>query len=388
MGAHMNNFMYYNPTKIVFGEHSIKKLAQLVPEKARVLITYGGESAKKYGTLDEVKQALGQRDVFEFGGIEPNPQYATLMKATELIKQHNIDYLLAVGGGSVIDGSKFIAAAACYQGDAWQIWAEKKQITQALPLGCVLTLPATGSEMNPTAVVSNAEKQAKVGHSSPLLYPQFSILDPKKTYTLPTKQIANGVADAFVHVIEQYLTYPVYAKVQDRFAEGLLLILIEEGPKALTDKENYDVRATIMWNATLALNGLIGLGVPQDWATHRIGHQITALYDLDHAQTLAVILPALLTIQKDSKRLKLLQYAERVWHITNGSEDEKINQAIEKTQQFFEYLGIATQLSAYGVPESAIDRIIDSLVSLNILPLGEHQDIDAIKVRKILSLCY
>lgn len=384
----MNNFTYYNPTKIVFGEHSIKKLAQLVPDNARILITYGGESAKKYGTLDDVKQALGDRQFFEFGGIEPNPQYATLMKAVDVVKQQNIDYLLAVGGGSVIDGTKFIAAAASYQGDAWQMWQEKKPISQALPLGCVLTLPATGSEMNAAAVVSNDEKHAKIGYHSPLLYPQFSILDPKKTYTLPTKQIANGVADAFVHVMEQYLTYPVYAKVQDRFAEGLLLTLIEEGPKALTDKENYDVRATIMWNATLALNGLIGVGVPQDWATHRIGHQITALYGLDHAQTLAVVLPALMSVQRETKRLKLLQYAERVWHITTGSDEERINQAIEKTQQFFEDLGIATRLSAYGIPESGIDKIIDSLESLNHLPLGEHNDIDATKVRKILSLSY
>lgn len=384
----MNNFMYYNPTEIVFGENSIKKLAQLMPEDARILITYGGESAKKYGTLDEVKQALGQRQFFEFSGIEPNPRYATLMKAVELVKQHKIDYLLAVGGGSVIDGTKFIAAAAVYQGDVWSMWQEKKPITHALPLGCVLTLPATGSEMNPTAVISNDDIQAKMGYKSPLLYPRFSILDPKKTYTLPGKQIANGVADAFVHVIEQYLTYPVYAKVQDRFAEGLLLTLIEEGPKALTDKENYDVRATIMWNATLALNGLIGVGVPQDWATHRIGHQVTALYGLDHAQTLAVILPALLSVQRENKRLKLLQYAERVWQITTGSEEERINKAIEKTVSFFEDLGIATRLSAYGVPESAIEAIIESLESLHILPLGEHNDIDSLKVRKILSLCY
>jgi NADP-dependent alcohol dehydrogenase len=384
----MNNFDYYNPTKIIFGAHRIAELANLIPADAKILITYGGQSAQKYGTLDDVKSALGQRDYIEFGGIEPNPQYETLMKAVALVKQHNINFLLAVGGGSVIDGTKFISIAALYDGDAWDMWSNKKPVNRALPLGCVLTIPATGSETNTRAVVSNDTLKMKVGYHHTLFYPQFAILDPTKSYTLPVRQVANGVVDAFIHVIEQYLTYPVYNKVQDRFAEGLLLTLIEEGPKALTEPENYDVRATIMWSATLALNGLIALGVPQDWATHRIGHQITALYGLDHAQTLAIVLPALLHVQRDSKRLKLLQFAERVWGITDGDEQEKIDRAIACTKAFFEQMGMVCLLSAYGIPESAIDDVTHSLEKMHHLPLGEHQDIDAIKVRRILSLCY
>lgn len=384
----MNNFDYYNPTKIIFGANRIADLDKVIPADAKILITYGGESARKYGTLDEVKQALGARQYFEFGGIEPNSQYSTLMKAVELVRQHQIDYLLAVGGGSVIDGTKFISIASPYEGDAWDMWSNKKPVDKALPLGCVLTLPATGSETNNRAVVSNDGKRMKMGYHNNFFYPRFAILDPKKSYTLPVRQVANGVVDAFVHVMEQYLTYPVYNKVQDRFAEGLLLTLIEEGPKALTEPENYDVRATIMLSATLALNGLIAVGVPQDWATHRIGHQITALYGLDHGQTIAIVLPALLSVQRNEKQIKLLQYAERVWGITQGNKDEKINKAIEKTKAFFEQMGIICQLSSYGIPESAIDEITESLEKINFLPLGEHRDIDAIKVRRILSLCY
>lgn len=384
----MLNFNYYNPTKVLFGTGRIGDLDSQIPPQARILITYGGGSVKKFGTLAEVKAALGDREIVEFGGIEPNPHFDTLMAAVELVKSNKIDFLLAVGGGSVIDGTKFIAAASLYSGDIWKMWSSRSPIQQALPIGCVLTLPATGSEMNATAVVTNVELQAKMAHSHPLLFPQFAILDPHKSYTLPTRQIANGVVDAFIHVIEQYLTYPVYGKVQDRFAEGLLLTLIEEGPKALIEPENYDVRATIMWAATQALNGLIGAGVPQDWATHRIGHQITALYGLDHAQTLAVLLPSLLRVKRDDKRLKLLQYAERVWGIHEGDEKQRIDSAIEKTELFFEQMGISCQLSSYGVPENAIDRIIVSLEGLNILPLGEHNDISVIEIRKILSLCY
>lgn len=257
-----------------------------------------------------------------------------------------------------------------------------------LPIGCVVTLPATGSEMNGTAVISHAGLNAKLSHKHPLLFPRFALLDPKKSYTLPEKQVANGVVDAFVHVAEQYLTYPVYGKVQDRYAEGLMLTLIEEGPKALVEKENYDARASIMWSATQALNGLIGLGVPQDWSTHRMGYYFTVYYGLDHAQTLAVILPSVLDIQKKTKRLKLLQYAERVWGLTEGDEEMRINSAIALTRRFFEEMGIATSLRAYGIPESCIEDAINYLKRFNLLPLGEHKDINEIEVRRILSLSY
>ncbi|PWC22117.1 NADH-dependent alcohol dehydrogenase [Brenneria roseae subsp. roseae] len=383
----MNDFEYYNPTRILFGRQKVSSITQYIPIHAKVLITYGGGSAEKYGTLNEVRAALGERDYIEFGGIEPNPHVDTLMKAVALVKENNIDFLLAVGGGSVVDGTKFIAAAV-YQDDIWDIWVKKRPLSKALPLGCVMTLPATGSEMNATAVVSNTTLGVKTGYNHPLLFPRFAVLDPQKSYTLPERQVANGIVDAFVHVIEQYLTYPVYGKVQDRFAEGLLLTLIEEGPKALSEPENYDVRATITWSATLALNGLIGAGVPQDWATHRIGHQLTALYGLDHAQTLAVLLPALLHVQRTKKQQKLLQYAERVWQLTDGDTEQRIQQAINKTREFFESMGLRTRMRDYDLPENAVEEIITSLDTFNILPQGEHKDIDESVAREILRLSY
>ncbi|MDR0805775.1 MAG: iron-containing alcohol dehydrogenase [Enterobacteriaceae bacterium] len=384
----MFNFDYYNPTRIIFGTERINDLDNYVPKNANVMITYGGGSAKKFGTIDEVKQALGSRECIEFGGIEPNPHYDTLMKAVEIVKRENIDFLIAVGGGSVIDGTKFIAAATYFKGDAWESWINNQPLEQVLPLGCVVTLPATGSEMNGTAVISNTALKAKLSHKHPLLFPRFAILDPRKTYTLPTKQVANGVVDAFVHVMEQYLTYPVYGKVQDRYAEGLLLTLIEEGPKALTEPDNYNVKATIMWSATQALNGLIGVGVPQDWASHRIGYYLTIHHGLDHAQTLAILLPAVLDVQRETKRLKLLQYAERVWGITQGNEEQRINSAIQLTREFFESMGLPTYMRAYNIPESAIDDAINYLKRFNLLPLGEHKDITAAEARQILSLSY
>ncbi|MBP8265735.1 MAG: iron-containing alcohol dehydrogenase, partial [Zoogloea sp.] len=346
----MLNFDYYNPTQIVFGKGSVARLSQLVPADARVLVLYGGGSAERNGTLAEVEEALGERTVQRFGGIEPNPSYETLMEAVALIRREKLDFLLAVGGGSVIDGTKFVAAAVDYPRDPWHILETfGTEIASALPFGAVLTLPATGSEMNNGSVISRKSIQAKLPFSSPHTFPRFSVLDPVKTFTLPPRQIANGVVDAFVHVIEQYLTYPVNAPVQDRYAEGLLQTLIEVGPQALALPEDYDVRANLMWAATQALNGLIGAGVPQDWATHMIGHEITAMFGLDHAQTLAVVLPAMLDLRREAKRDKLLQYAARVWNIDTGSDDARIDAAIARTRAFFESLGVKTRLSDYGI---------------------------------------
>ncbi|MTW35396.1 iron-containing alcohol dehydrogenase [Pseudoduganella danionis] len=360
--------------------------ATLVPETARVLILYGGASAEKTGTLAEVRAALGSRSVHEFGGIEPNPSYETLMRAVQLVRAERLDFLLAVGGGSVIDGSKFVAAAALYDGEPWEI-AEQggANIRRALPIGTVLTLPATGSEMNNGAVVTRKATQAKLPFRNPLLFPQFSILDPSKTFTLPTKQVANGLVDAYVHTIEQYLTYPVQALVQDRFAEGLLQTLIEIAPQAVAAPDDYTTRANLMWTATLALNGLIGAGVPQDWATHMIGHELTALYDIDHARTLAIVLPALLEVQRDSKHAKLLQYGARVWNISTGSEAERITAAIASTRAFFEGLGIPTRLSAYELGQDAVEAVLRQLESHRMTALGEHRDIDLARSRRILE---
>ena len=382
----MQSFTFYNPTQIVFGADKVAELASLVPATAKVLILYGGASAEKTGTLAEVRAALGERVVQEFGGIEPNPTYETLMQAVERVQREKIDFLLAVGGGSVIDGTKFVAAAACFEGDAWDILLQRGgNVTRALPFGTVLTLPATGSEMNSGAVVTRKATHTKLAFMSRHVFPVFSVLDPTKTFTLPPRQIANGIVDAFVHTVEQYLTYPVQGLAQDHFAEGLLQTLVEIAPKALAEPEDYDTRANLMWTATLALNGLIGAGVPQDWATHMIGHELTALYDIDHARTLAIVLPSLLNVQRNTKRAKLLQFAERVWHITSGTDDERIDAAIERTRAFFESLGIPTRLSGYDLGSEAVDAVIKQLESHGMTSLGEHQDITPQVSRTILE---
>ncbi|EKY3087281.1 alcohol dehydrogenase [Cronobacter dublinensis] len=382
----MNNFNLHNPTHIAFGKGAISELRSLIPADSRVLITYGGGSVKKTGVLDQVYSALNGLDVLEFSGIEPNPSYETLMKAVELVRKEKVTFLLAVGGGSVLDGTKFIAAAAHYTAasDPWHILETRgSDITDAIPMGSVLTLPATGSESNKGAVVSRRATGDKQAFHSPFVQPRFAILDPVYTYTLPPRQVANGVVDAFVHTVEQYVTYPVNAKIQDRFAEGILLTLIEEGPKALEEPENYDVRANLMWAATQALNGLIGAGVPQDWATHMLGHELTAMHGLDHAQTLAVVLPALWNEKRNEKRAKLLQYAGRVWNITEGSDDERIDAAIAATRRFFETMGAPTRLRDYDLDGSSIPALLAKLEEHGLTALGEHQDITLDVSRRI-----
>ena len=382
----MFNFDFYNPTRIVFGPDTIARLDDLVPTDARVMVLFGGQSARKTGTLAQVNEALGARHVQEFGGIEPNPSYETLMQAVAQVREQQLDFLLAVGGGSVIDGTKFVAAAVGYEGDAWNILETRGAgIRQALPFANVLTLPATGSEMNHSGVVTRRATQAKLPFRSVHVFPQFSILDPSKTQTLPVRQLANGVVDAFVHVMEQYLTYPVDARVQDRFAEGLLQTLIEIGPQVLKESADYSTRANLMWTATLALNGLIGAGVPQDWSTHMIGHELTALHGIDHARTLAIVLPANLKVRREAKRAKLLQYAERVWHISQGNDEQRIDAAIQKTRTFFESLGLPTRLAAYQLDADDIDGLLKQLDAHRLTALGEHSDVTLDVSRQILE---
>lgn len=378
---------FYNPTRIILGKGRIAELDQHINANARVLVLYGGGSVERNGTLAEVRQALGTRHVQLFSGIEPNPTYETLMQAVELIRRDQLDFLLAVGGGSVIDGTKFVAAAVHFTGDPWDILLTGgTNVTTALPLASVLTLPATGSEMNNGAVITRAVDKAKLPMHSDQVFPQFSILDPSTTFSLPAKQVSNGVVDAFVHVIEQYLTVPFNSPLQDRFAEGLLQTLIEIGQQAVTESDNEEVRANLMWAASLALNGLIGAGVPQDWSTHLLGHELTALYGLDHAQTLAVVLPAMLQVRREAKRAKLLQYAQRVWQLTDGSEDERIDAAIDQTRSFFETVGVPTRLSDYGLDESCIEPVLEQLQTHGMTALGEHGDITPEVCRQVLLL--
>ncbi|MGP9688948.1 iron-containing alcohol dehydrogenase [Psychrobacter sp. AOP22-C1-C5] len=395
----MNNFQYYNPVRIVFGEGQITQLSELVPTDARVLITYGGGSAQRTGTLDEVKEALaasGSRTVFEFGGIEANPEFTTLLKAADMVNEHNIDFLLAVGGGSVLDGSKFVALVSSLTEEDGTVSREQawdaltsycKNIDSAIDLGAVLTIPATGSEMNSGGVINYSERQAKLPFGNPLVFPKFSILDPLKTLTLPEHQVMNGVADAFVHVMEQYLTYPVNAKVQDTFAESLLKILIDEGRAVKQDPENLETRKNIMWTATMALNGLIGTGVPQDWTTHMIGHELTSLHSIDHARTLTIVLPSVMRELKESKKEKLLQYARNVWNITDTDQDDDaiIETAIAHTENFFRDLGLPVSLEDVDLTESAIDPIINQLEAHKMVKLGEHGKNDLAVSRRILQ---
>ncbi|WP_130997491.1 iron-containing alcohol dehydrogenase [Klebsiella variicola] len=383
----MQNFIYHNPVKILFGHDQIPALAQEVPQDKKVMIVYGGGSVIKHGILQRVKGSLKNTLVFEFGGVEPNPHYETLMKAVEIVKAEKIDFLLAVGGGSVIDGTKFIAAAALYENDPWEIITSYGSVVkQALPFGCVLTLAATGSEMNNTAVINRATTKDKLFFASPCVMPQFSVLEPEITYTLPERQTANGVVDAFVHILEQYITYPVNAKVQDRLAEGLLNTLKEEGPTALKNPQDYDARANIMWAATMALNGMLSAGVPTDWASHLIGQEITALYGIDHARTLAIVMPALWRYCKNEKSEKLAQYGARVWNILASDTEKMADEAINATVAFFEQLGVKTRLSDYDLGDEAIAEVIRKLKEHGHIALGEHGKITAREAEALLNM--
>lgn len=382
----MLNFSFHNPTSIHFGVGQIEKIDKEIPLDATVLVVYGGGSIKKNGVFDQVIEALGSRQWYEYSGIEPNPNYDTLMKALPLIAANKVDYLLAVGGGSVIDATKLIAAAAEFEGgDPWAIIAKRAPVTRALPLGAVLTLPATGSESNLSGMITR--NGHKLMFANKLLRPKFAVLDPRITRSLSDRQTGNGIVDAFVHVMEQYLTYDVNAKIQDRFSEGILLTLIEEGPKALAveTKDDLDVRANVMWSATLALNGLIAAGVPQDWTAHMIGHELTALHDIDHARTLSITLPAVMKIRRDAKHEKLLQYAERVWNVTDVSEDQCIDKAIELTEQFFRQMQLPTRLSEVDLDASHIDEILDRLQQHGMMALGERRDVTPEISRMILE---
>lgn len=377
MKHEISDFNFYNPVRIAFGKDRIKDLPRLIPEGKKVLITYGGGSVNRFGTLERVKNALVDYEIGEFGGIEANPTYETCIKAVDLIKQENYDFLLAVGGGSVIDGTKFIAAAAEFEGNPMDIFGggigRKLPVKSALPFGTVLTLPATASEMNATSVITFKEQQAKISFSSSKVFPQFSILEPELTYTLPKRQLANGISDAFVHTIENYLTYPVGGMIQDRFSEGLLKTLIEIGPDVI-DEENHDynLRANFMWSASIALNGWLSVGVPGDWSTHALGHEITVLNDTDHARSLTAVLPATMYVRRDEKREKLIQYAERVFEITEGSDEEKVMGAIQKTVDFFKSIEMPTTISEVGVKEEDIVFLVDQLEKHGKINISEH----------------
>ncbi len=372
----MDNFTYQNPTRIHFGRGQIAAIDKELPAAAKVLLLAGGGSIRTNGVHAQVLKALGTRSVREFFGVEANPDFDTLMKAVEIVRREKIDWILAVGGGSVADGAKFVAAAANYAGDSWEILLTRgSKLQSALPIGVVLTLPGTGSEANGASVISRRALGQKLAFITPLVFPKFSILDPETTFTLPERQIANGVADAFTHVIEQYMTFPASAAIQDRFAESVMKVLIDEGPKSVRNPSDYDARANVVWAATWALNGAIGAGVPQDWSSHMIGHELTALHGIDHARTLAVIMPSLLNVRRASKGAKLLQYGERVWGIREGSESARIDAAIGKTRGFYEALGLRTRLSDYGVEVAVASVVAARLRTRGLVSFGEKGEV-------------
>lgn len=384
----MNNFVYHNPTRLVFGKGTIAQLKDLIGPSERVLMTYGGGSIRKNGVYEQVKAALAGRAMAEFGGIQPNPLYETLMEAVKLAKEQKSTFLLAVGGGSVLDGTKFIAAALRYQGaDPWKMCTGEEPVKAAVPVGSVLTLPATGSESNTFAVISRKSTGEKFGFGSEHMYPAFAILDPAVTASLPAKQVRNGIVDAFVHVMEQYLTYPANAALQDRQAEAILQTLVEQGPKALQNANDYDARANLVWSATQALNGLIGCGVPQDWATHMIGHELTAFYGVDHAESLAIVMPALFRQQFAKKQAKLAQFGQRIWCLNGGDEAKVAEGAIGKMEAFFHSLGMPTKLADYRIdPKDAAKKVGDRFRARG-TTLGEHGDITPAVTEKILLAC-
>lgn len=386
----MLNFEFKNPTKIIFGKGQIEKLATEIPLNAKILMLYGGGSIKENGIYDQVKNALNNFDVIEFGGISANPEYEILMDALKVVKSENITFMLAVGGGSVIDGTKFLSAAALYEGETpWDILKNAKRTEIGLPFGTVLTLPATGSEMNSSSVITRKETQEKLGMGGPGLFPQFSILDPDVVKSIPQQQLANGVADAFTHVLEQYMTYPTAASLQDRFAESIMQSLIELAPLITTNPSNYDTAANFMWCCTMALNGLIQKGVPGDWAVHAIGHELTAQFGIDHARTLAIIAPSHYRYNFESKREKLAQYGKRVWGITEGDTDAIAKAAIYKTEEFFKSLGIDTKLSNYTSDyQGTAQKIAKRFTERGWMGIGEHKRLSPTDVEKIVEMSY
>lgn len=386
----MLNFEFFNPVKIIFGKDTIPALSKEINPHSRILMVYGGGSIKQNGIYNQVKTALKGFTLEEFGGVEPNPEYSTLMKALKVIKEKEIDFLLAVGGGSVIDGVKFLSSAALYTGeDPWDILAKRIRTEKGMPFGTVLTLPATGSEMNSGAVINRSEIKEKLTMGGAGLFPVFSILDPQVVKTVPYRQIQNGITDAFMHVLEQYLTYPVQAYLQDRISESILQTLIQVGPEVLKDPSDYIPAANFMWCCTMALNGLIQKGVPTDWATHMIAHELTALYGIDHARTLAIIGPNLYRHKFEAKKEKLAQYGERVWNISSGTVDDKANKAIEKTRAFFHSLDIKTRLSEYTSDYTKTAQIVaDRFHSRGWSRLGERKDIGPEDARIIVEMSY
>lgn len=377
----MFNFVFQNPTKLVFGKGEIAKLETLIPKDKKVLITFGGGSVKRNGVYDQVKEALKNHHVVEFWGIEPNPAVETLRKAVKLGLEEKVDMLLAVGGGSVLDGTKLIAAAIAQPDkDAWAI-VKSGSAGQQIPFASVITLPATGSEMNNGAVISCHETKEKFAFRGD--YPAFSILDPETTYSLPKHQIACSLADIVVHCFEQYMTTTGQNRVLDRWAEGVIATAMEIAPLIQADQHNYEVMSDYMFSATMALNNFIRMGITQDWSTHQIGHELTALCGVTHGESLAIVYPGTIDVLREQKKGKLLQFGSRVLDIHEGTEQERINHVIEKIEAFFKSLGLATRLSEKNIGIDVIEEIARRFNERGV-HFGEAQNVTGDVARQIL----
>ena len=378
----MLNFEFQNPTKLIFGKGSIAKIERQFSRPTKIMLTFGGGSVKRNGVYDQVINALKCHEIVEFWGIEPNPKVETLRRAVELGKAENVEFIIAVGGGSTLDGTKLIACAICSEHDAWDLVLDPTKVERAIPFASVMTMPATGSEMNNGAVISNLATAEKFAFYS--YHPQFSILDPEVTYSIPPYQVACGIADTFVHVMEQYLTAPNINPLMDRWAEGILLNLIEIAPQIQENPQDYDLMSQYMFSATMGLNRFISMGVPQDWATHNIGHELTALHGVTHGESLAIVLPGTMTVLSEQKHDKILQYGERVWGITEGTDGIRIAEAIGRTEQFFSQLGLATRLSQLNIGEDTIAEIERRFNERNV-QLGECKNVNGAVARAILE---
>ena len=378
----MKNFSFRNPTKLIFGKGTIARLADEIPAGSKIMVTFGGGSVKKNGVYEQVVNALRGMDFIEFWGIEPNPKIETLRRAVDICKHDNIDFLLSVGGGSVLDGTKLIAAAVCYPGDPWDLVLDNSRIGRIIPFGDVMTLPATASEMNRNAVISSTETKEKFGMK--VDYPLFSILDPQTVASLPQYQVAAGIADTFIHVMEQYMTVSGQSPLMDRWSESIIKTLVETAPKVLSDNRDYDSMADYMLCATMGLNGFIAMGVTEDWATHQIGHELTAINGITHGHTLAIVFPGLLRVLHDQKLDKVIQFGERVWNISEGPKEIRFERTVEAIENFFRSLGLSIKLHEVGV---GMDTVLEIERRFNDrgVAFGECANVNGTVARQILE---
>ncbi|WP_417325623.1 iron-containing alcohol dehydrogenase [Halarcobacter sp.] len=372
-------YTYHNPTVIEFGQNKIESITNYIPKDSKVLFVYGGGSIKKNSVYEQVVKALNEHTFLEFSGVEPNPTVETMNKAVKLVKEEKIDFVLAVGGGSVIDGCKYLVAASLYDGDAWDFLDGSAEPKEALPLGAILTLPATGSESNSGTVVSRKETNEKRFFFSPFIFPKFAVLDPSVMSSLDDRQLANGLVDAFVHTCEQYITCPNESLLHDGYSETILKGLVSLA-KDWDKRDTYNWQENLMLLANQALNGFIGSGVAQDWATHMIGHELTAFYGLDHGRSLAVVQPQLLRVMFEDKKEKLLQMGQNVFNINDAQE------TIIKIEELYHCLGVSTNLSDYEIDDKVVSNVTSALEKHGMTAIGENQNITLDKVKEILNL--